>query len=411
MHTQSKIRRHRILRRKGAIAVVFALILIPLLLFVALSIDIGWISKSKSELQNVADAAASAGARQLIDSYGAYAMATASEKENLLKNAKDNAARYVVRYGQFNDAGGVKSLSIQDTDIHLGFTDVNGNFDPLYSGYPNTVEVLTRLDSASNSPLRLFFGGVTGKSNQPLTATASSTIFTGLINSFDPNGSAWGDDYGGSGNGSGCSLLPVAFDVNAWTQFLETGESPDGTMHTNSNGASQIQIYPSPENAPGNFGLLCIGNWTNSNNEYRNWIVNGPSSADIQALIDSNQLPVSLGDPKAFKGSPGLRSSLQKDFESIIGQPRLLPLFEPASTTPYQAASGAGSNASYKIVAFVGVSVTAATGHGNSLDISVTPCDVMDPTAVFDPSSVYPAGAQPVGQLKSFAHTVPKLTK
>ncbi len=411
MQTQQKKRTRRVSKRNGAIAVILAVLLIPLLLFVALSIDIGWITKAKSELQNATDAAAAAGARQLIDGYGSYAMAAESEKAQILKQAEFNATNYAIRYGQFNEAGGVKSISILAGDVQFGFTDVNGNFDPSYSGYPNTVQVLSRLDSKSNNPLRLFFGGVTGKSNQPIVATSSSTIFTGLINSFDPSGAAWGYDYGGSGDGSGCSLLPVAFDVNDWTQFIKSGVSPDGKAHTDSNGAAQIQIYPCPANAPGNFGLLCIGNWTNSEKKYGDWVVNGPSSDDIQFLLDDNQLPVSPDSPKAFKGSPGLRSALSKNFAGIIGQPRLLPLFEPASTTPYQAASGAGSNASYKIVAFVGVTVTSVSGHGGNLDISVSPCDVMDPTAVFEPSSFFPAGAQSPGQLKTFTFAAPKFTK
>src|SRR5206468_10152263 len=61
------------------------------------------------------------------------------------------------------------------------------------------------------------------------------------------------------------------------------------------NGAPQIKIYPSPQNSPGNFGLLCIGQWTNSEPDYSNWIQNGPTADDIQALVAAGSLPVMFG--------------------------------------------------------------------------------------------------------------------
>jgi len=123
-----------------------------------------------------------------------------------------------------------------------------------------------------------------------------------------------------------------------------------------------------------------------------NWLLNGPSSSDLQFLLDSGELPTSPQAPRAWKGTPGLRTALRKAFTDIIGQPRLLPLFQPASLTPYQAASGRASNATYNIVGFVGVTVTSVTGAGDHLNITVQPCDVTDTTAVFDPSTIYPAG-------------------
>jgi len=169
-------------------------------------------------------------------------------------------------------------------------------------------------------------------------------------------------------------------------------------------------VYPNPKNSPGNFGLLCIGPWTNATPDYSNWVLNGPSASDLQCLINAGSFPVSQSSPKPWKGSPGLRSTLSSYFSQIIGQPRLLPLFQPASDSPYQAASGSGSNTTYAIVGFVGVKVTQVTGHGENLNISVQPCDVTDPTAVFDAASVYPVGAAPTSQLSSFAHPSPKFT-
>lgn len=421
-------RQRRSYKRLGTVAVLMALLLVPLLSFVAFCVDVGWITKTKNELQNAADASASAGARQLADNFSAYSVPAQSNGSGLISSAEQNASTYIMRYGQYNGAGDVRSLSILSTDIRYGFTDANRNFTTNFSGYPNTVQVMTRRDSSANGPLSLFFGRVMGVSSESLTASAGATIYTGLISSFSSGStssgssgsSGSGGNGGNSGNGNGgsvssastfrCTLLPVAFDVNTWNQFFTNGSSPDGNVYTDSTGTAQIQIYPSPDNAPGNFGLLDIGPWTNATPDYSNWILNGPSSSDIQYLLDNGELPVSQSSPKAWKGSPGLRNTLKSDFSSIIGQPRLLPLFKPASTSPYQAASGVGSNASYQIVGFVGVTVTEVTGNGSNLNISVKPCDVLDPAAIYDPSTVYPVGAQPSGQLQTFTHPAPKLT-
>ena len=410
--------------RRGALVVLVALLLVGIFAVVALCIDIGWTTLTKSELQTAADAAAAAGVTQLSANYGAYSIPSQTNRSGLIASATQGAKSYATQYGGYNNAGGVASLAILPADIQVGFTDASGNFQLNYAGYPNTLKVIARRDASANSPLPLYFAPVLGMKTTSLTASASATIYTGLISSFDPNGGGvssgstfsagdgvYGEGYGSAGAGFACGLMPVAFDVNTWKSFCASGVSPDGATHTDSTGTPQIQIYPTPQNSPGNFGLLCIGPDTNSDPAYSNWIQNGPSASDLQTLLDAGKLPVSEQSPKNFKGSPGLKSNLGSDFAAIIGQRRLLPLFAPASQSPYQAASGNGNNATYSIVGFVGVMVTQASGNGNNLSISVTPCDVIDPTAVFDPSSVYPAGAAPASQLKTFTHVAPRFTQ
>lgn len=415
-------------RRRGAVAVVVALLLIPLLAFVAFCVDVGWMTTTKSELQNAADSAASAGARQLVDNYGAYSGSVPSNRQNLINGAEKEATKYSQQFSGHNEAGGVHGLKLLTEDIQFGFTDAAGTFhaSSVHPGYPNTVQVLERRDAGANGRLPLFFAGAIGRRDTALTATASSTIYTGLITSFGPpkvvsggtgegaggdGDGAWGDDYWSDGSGLDCGLLPVAFDVNTWNQFFANGVSPDGVVHADGAGTPEIHIYPSPQQSPGNFGLLCIGTPTNATPDFRNWILNGPSASDLKYLADSGEFPVSQESPKPWKGTPGLRSTLKTDFAAIIGQPRLLPLFKPASAIPYQAASGHGSNTTYDIVGFAGVMVTKVTGSGGNLEICVQPCSVLDPSAVFDPSTIYPAGAEPAKQLKTFTFVSPKLSR
>ncbi len=419
MPRSMKKRRNRVSARRGTSAVLLLFLLIPLLGFTAFCIDIGWISLTKSELQNTADASAKAGARQLLDSYVAYKTPVNPDRDGAISDAQASARAYSALYAGFNSAGDAASIHLRSDDIQIGFTDAQGNFTAGSSSYPNTVQVIARRDHLANDPLKLFFARVFGRSDSELTVNATSTVYTGRITSFTPStggGSGGGSGGGGSGCGQSSSgfrstLLPVAFDVNSWKAFTANGESPDGTVHLNADGGPQIQIYPTPHTCPGNFGMLCIGPWTNSDNQYSDWVLDGPTSSDIQTLIDNGFFPVSEAAPKKWKGSPGLRSALSSDFEDIIGEPRLLPLFKPRTMSPYQAAYGVGSNAGYDIVGFVGVTVAQVSGHGGNLSISVKPCNVIDPSAVFDGTSITPLGCEPTGKFLTFTTLCAKLTK
>src|SRR5262249_4151420 len=155
-------------------------------------------------------------------------------------------------------------------------------------------------------------------------------------------------------------------DVNIWNTFYLTGASPDGQLHTAANGYPQLKIYPSPGNAPGSFGLLDVGPSQNDVPAFRNWIDNGETPNDISYLITNQLLPVSIQTPQNWKCGPGLKSTLQSDFYSQMDVPNLIPLFQPVSFTPYQAASGDGQNATYAIVGFAGVKIKQADGSGSN---------------------------------------------
>jgi Flp pilus assembly protein TadG len=412
--------RRKIAARRGAVVAFVALMLVAIFAVIALCVDIGWTTLTKSQLQTAADASAAAGASKLTDNYSSYYLTAVADQYHAIQTASSTAAEFAKRYGSYNGAGGTKSLTIRDADIELGFTTADGTYTASYSGYPNTVKVTARRDGAANTPLNLFFGYATGINTLDLAASAKAIAYGGLITSFNPNGggigpsgnnsNGWGHNYASSG-GQSCTLLPFAFDVNHWNAFMATGVSPDGQKNLTLDGMPQIKIYPSPHNSPGNFGLLCIGPPTNSEPSYADWIRHGPTSSDLQYLLDHEMLPVSQQDPRDWKGSPGLKNSLNTDCAAIIGQPRLLPLFEPKSKAPYQAASGNGSNTTYRIVGFVGVKISQVTGNGNNLKVSIQPCLVIDPTAVYDPATIYPLGAEPVSQIKALTGVSSKFAR
>src|SRR5687768_1974578 len=185
--SRTKARRCRVRQsRRGAVVVFLAAMLVVVFAFVALCIDVGWMTTTKSELQNAADASAAAGAAQLMTNHAAYNIPSQRNRDALVTSAKRSASNYGALYGSYNSAGGVNALTILPADIAIGFTDANGAFVANSSRYPNTVQVVARRDDSANSRLALFFAPILGTRDAVLTATASATVYSGLISSFDP---------------------------------------------------------------------------------------------------------------------------------------------------------------------------------------------------------------------------------
>jgi Flp pilus assembly protein TadG len=405
------------LSRRGAVVPLIALLLIPFTGMLAFAIDIAWIVQSRSDVQSAADAAALAGAEQLMNGFVQYSLPGQTQKSTILTAAETSAKTYAKNFASYNKAGGVSSLVLNDADVQFGFTDANNNYTPAptYTGFPNTVKVTMRLDSSANGALKLFFAPIFGQTSSNVQASAAATIYTANIISFQ------------STPGTSTGVLPMTLDVNAWNAYIQSGVSSDGTTHSGANGAPQMQVYPSPNLAPGNFGMLSLNDSSNVASDISTWITSGMSSSDITALQSANLLPLASPNPGLWdwKGAPGFKASdvnsltvnqtyLMAVFEPVVGAPG--STYEAAPGTVYQAtdksvgpadvgAGGVGQNAYYNIVKFVGVQVTTVD---KSKDAYVQPAAVLVPTALYDPSTVAPAGTTSTF-LTTFA--TPKLTQ
>jgi hypothetical protein len=200
-------------------------------------------------------------------------------------------------------------------------------------------------------------------------------------------------------SGVGAHILPVALDYKIWDQFYQTGLSPDGTIHHNAdNSLPELHLYPYPDNAPGSFGLIDVGPPQNNAPAFKNWIDNGITPNDISYLVNNSLVPVSLDAPKSWKVGPGLKSTLVDNFQSVLGEANLIPLFQAqqyptaANNNTYVAASGNGQGATYAVMGFAGVKISNASSSGSNMNISIQPISVVDPTAIF--TKVLPAGTQ-----------------
>ena len=417
-----KPRRHA--RRRGAVMLKMALLLVPLFGFAAFALDVGWIVGTKGELQNASDAASLAATRRLGQLHTRYQFASPGQKSKYLSDAAQSARNDAMRVASANSAGEVANLALDSSDLELLYMNPDGTTSSPGTRFPNAASVRLRRDASFNGALPLFLAPLIGVSESQLEAPSTSALFSGHVTRFSftdssgngssdsSSGGGWQFDWTeGQGSGFSCSLLPVTFDVQDWVRFVETQYSPNGKIVTDSSGEAIIDVYPSPTDTPGNFGLLCIGPDASDANTYRQWILEGPSAEDLAYLEANDRFPVSVAEPKLWFGSPGLKSSLAPAFEAIIGQPRLMPLFEPVSRNPYVAAAGVGSDSRYSIVGFAGVEVTKVVGRGQKLSIYVRPSSVIDPSAVFDPSSIVPLGSEPEDYLKTFTHPQPRIVR
>jgi Flp pilus assembly protein TadG len=400
--------------RRGAIAPLTALLLIPLLGMMAFSVDMGYITHTQNELQSAADAAALAGASQLRNNFVGYYLpgTSAGQQATLLSTAESNAKAQAKLYAGYNTAAGV-SLALLDSDIEFGYTDSSGNYTPcpMYTGYPNTVKVTLRRDGSANGPLGLFFGPVIGAPTANLTATAAATLFAGGIDGFSTS------------NDFKVPILPMTYDINHWNNFIQTGQDPDGNTTVGSNGLAQLNVYPSLK-FTGNFGELSLNQSTNGSSSINNWIENGVSTTDLKSEYSANLLPLSAHNtlpaptytntPPDWLGNPGVKDTTIQTAGNYAGKLYLLPLFKPVNNgvpdpTQYQAGQGQGSNYYYTIVQFVGVIVTSVTSSGDNKAITVQPTAAISPNVLF--ANLAPAAPPTSSSPLATTFSAPKLTQ
>ena len=367
------------MKRRGAIVPLAAFLMILLLGMLAFAIDIGYIATVKAELQNAADAAALAGAERLQSQFVQFYAPGQTNQAGIFQYVTTNSTdpnspiSTAQQFASYNQAGGVY-LQVPDSDVSFQYYD-GTTFQPAsMTLFPNTITVTTRRDATANSPLSLFFGNIFGMSSSNITTTASATIYAGDVSSLKAI------------PGVNAHILPVALDVNVWTNFMNSNwTSPwlTGSVTTATNGLPQLQVYPFTTNTPGSFGLVDTGVPSNNVPAFRIWIDTGSTPNDISYLLTNGLLPVSPSAPEPWKVGPGLNSTLLRNFQDEIGVPNLIPLFVPVTPIPnYVAATGTGQNATYAIICFAGVTITQATANGNNMNISLQSCAVVDPTAV-----------------------------
>jgi Flp pilus assembly protein TadG len=348
-------------RRRGAIVVLTAIMLAFMLAMIAFAVDIGYLLVARTELQHAADAAALAAAADLIpDSGGLYGQPDMSAE---ITTARNRAITFSAANRVRNVAPAVDPNTSNSTsgDIVIGYlanpSDPSQNMSFADLNKSNAAQVRVRRTAGQNGEVALFFSRIFGINSRAVEATATAALRTESFSSFKTP-----DD------GTNLPILPITLKIDAWNDMLN-GIGPDDLGWDQSKGLThkgdkvlEIELYPD-STTPGNFGTIDIGSSSNSTSDIARQITDGISPSDM-AQMPGGQLGFDSNGQLSLNGDTGVSASIQNELKSIIGQPRMIPI--------YKSVANPGDNAMYSICEFVGIRVMAVKLTGSLALKSVT---------------------------------------
>ena len=231
---------------RGVVAVMVAVTMMVLLAMAAAAIDIGHALVARNELQNVADAAALAGARTLGIAY--EGMPTAAMGTYTLSGGDAAAVHTAVQNTAVLNAAAGVNIAVNAGDIQIGLWDsATHTFTPTVS-QPRAVRVTTRRDGSGNGPISTFLAGVIGMTSINVNAVATAELTA--IGSTPP----------------GSLDLPLAISELFFSQY-GCGDS--------------IMVYPSNGTPQSCAGFTTFDQAPSNNNTMRN-IINGMVNGSYQ---------------------------------------------------------------------------------------------------------------------------------
>ena len=319
MRSEKKNRRPN---RRGAVVVLVAVLMIPFLAMVAFAVDYGYLLKTKTDLQRVADSASLAAVQDLIP------VADGSQDLASVRNA---ARTYAISNTAAN-------FQVLDADIEIGRYDpssIYSNLSLLSSGTLDTVRVTVRYDGTANSPVSLFFSRAMGINSVPVTATAAAALQKGSL--IKP----------------GSDVLPFAMPQEVWNAH-SVGEEWSAYCDGKIKDSFENEI-------PGNWGTVDIGNTNNSTSDIGDQILDGLRQADLDALYADGRIPTNTeidgSQPVWMQADPGLSSGMKAAVQAIHGQARMVPIYDTMVPS-------CGNNLEFQIVSWGVVEVVTSNWNG-----------------------------------------------
>lgn len=344
--------------RKGTIAVLALILMVVLTGMLAFSIDLGYLATSKSEIQRTADSAALAACWQVYESRLAGV-----DEEDARSDIASSASQVAWRNKISNTSPSLHTCG-ESSDVQLGYlpslaynqTLTNNSHDPF-----RAVRVRVHKSSSMNGQIPSYFGRVFGRNGSTISAEATAAMAHQIRGFKIPPGSSLK-----------IGILPVALDSETWQSLLAGNtsdqysyDSTTGAVTKGSDGICEVNLYPQGTGSPGNRGTVDIGNANNSTADIARQIVEGISAEDLQEL--GKPLALSLDGTLELNGDTGISAGVKDELTSIIGQTRIVPVFDQVT--------GNGNNATYRIVRWVGVRVlyVKLTGQMNSKRLVIQP--------------------------------------
>ncbi len=348
-------------KRKGNIIVLTMFLMVGLMALVAFSVDVGYLCVTRQQLQRSADAAALAACWELVDHAAPTGQSDAMAMALSARQTADQFARL--------NPVLCENPTLLDEDVQIGYLDnpsdracplIVGSSDP-----PNAVTVRVRRSQEANGAVPLFFARVLGQREARLEAEATAALLTNI----------WG--FRTPPNGKPIGMLPFALDEDTCLDML----AGDGDDHwkwdpaseavvSGADGASEVNLYPQGTGSPGNRGTVDIGASNNSTADIARQITNGVSDGDLEHLGGELVLDPETG-MLYLNGDTGISAGVKDELASIIGEPKVLPVFRDVT--------GNGNNATYTIVDFVGVRILEVklTGSVSKKRVIIQPATIV----------------------------------
>jgi len=267
-------------RRKGAIAVLAALLMVFAVGILALAVDVGYLCMARSQAQHCADAAALAAALEMANNSNLQ-LDISARTQLATQKANECAAlqdinRTIVGSGDNGPTSVIESVTFgrlenpDDPTQNIIYTDPNN---------PNIVQVQVSCNASRGTAIPLFFARIFGLNVAGTAANATATFSMDRTTGFTKK------------ENIPCTLMPFVIKEQEWKDFLANGGTDDWsydpdtkTVSPGSDGIPELKMYPDKDiGAPGNFGTVNVGvNNNNSADELKRQIREGPTAEDMQ---------------------------------------------------------------------------------------------------------------------------------
>lgn len=320
---ETKMRYRRRNDRRGAIAVLAALLVAALVGMVAYSIDHGYLLKVRSDLQKAADASALAAVQDLIRQEDGTQNLEAV-RQTVLDYVRDNLSE--------------ENFQVAVADIEIGRYDPNSIYSGLKllnTGTFDAVRVTLRRDGVTNSQAPLFFARVFGQDEAAVVASGAAVL------------------QKAQRMGPGAEILPFATPIGLWNSL-----SPGEQWSAYGDGKLKDQ---SGSDVPGNWGTLDVGDTGNSSSDLNNQILDGLRQPDLDALQSDGRIPnnqyLDSEVPAWMQGDTGLSSGLKQSVQIVHGQKKLIPIYD-------QLANPNGSHVDFHVIGWGVVTVIDSEWSG-----------------------------------------------
>jgi len=329
--------------RKGTILVLAAIMMVMILAFTALTLDMGYIALTKTQLQSASDAAAHAAGIELVQGTGPLPVITA--------NVRALAEQAAVAVASSHNTGDHLAAYVDpNRDMRFGLLEWNsvfGSWEETWGVGPyNLVEVTVHRDQSMSGngdrPLALFFAPLLGQQTADLSVTAQAAMIPASGFKVPPGSTLTAD------------VLPIAIDDGSWNNLM-VGIANDGdnfsydpatdTVVPGPDGVPELNIFPDADSSlpPGNRGTVDFGSNNNSTADLSRQILYGLNEFDM-SFFPNHEFNLDY-TPIDLNGDTGISNGIKDELAAIIGQPRAFPIFSYVT--------GPGNNATYTIVKFV----------------------------------------------------------